>query len=243
MMTRMLAAISKSFGRLAVLTALGLVSGAVDALTISPVIVELSPARRVVSVTVTNPSETAVNFQAGALAWSQPDGHDHYEETADLMVVPPIAKIGPGASQIFRITTRTAPSPREQAYRVILEDVTEETAASDEATVSIRFSHSLPVFVAASGKPRMEARLEPCAAPMGRGCVRLDNEGDRYLMIKALTIEGGAWRKEIPLGTRVLAGAWRECTFDLPAKSVGPLQVRVDTSAGMFAGDIPAPFR
>jgi fimbrial chaperone protein len=239
----MLAAISKSLGRLAVLTALGLVSGAVDALTISPVIVELSPARKVVSVTVTNPSESAVNFQAGALAWSQPDGHDHYEETADLMVVPPIAKIGPGASQIFRITTRTAPSPREQAYRVILEDVTEETAAPDEATVSIRVSHSLPVFVAASGKPRMEARLGPCAAPMGRGCVRLDNEGDRYLMIKALTIEGGAWRKEILLGTRVLAGAWREWTFDLAAKSVGPLQVRVDTSAGMFAGDIPAPFR
>ena len=53
MMTLMLAAISKSLGRLAVLTALGLVSGAVDALTISPVIVELSPARRVVSVTVT----------------------------------------------------------------------------------------------------------------------------------------------------------------------------------------------
>jgi hypothetical protein len=62
-------------------------------------------------------------------------------------------------------------------------------------------------------------------------------------MIKALTIEGDAWRKEIPLGTRVLAGASREWTFDLAAKSVGPWQVRVDTSAGMFAGDIPAPFR
>src|ERR1700681_77777 len=139
MMTRMLAAISKSLGRLAVLTALGLVSGAVDALTISPVIVELSPARRVVSVTLTNSSESAVSFQAGALAWSQPDGHDRYEETADLMVVPPIAKIGPGATQIFRVTTRTPPSPSEQAYRLVLEDVTEETAApADSATVSIR---------------------------------------------------------------------------------------------------------
>jgi fimbrial chaperone protein len=193
-----------------------------------------------VSVTVTNPSEGAVSFQAEVLAWSQPDGHDRCEDTTDLIVVPPIAEIAPGTSQIFRVATRTPPSPREQAYRLILEDVTAETAApADSATVSIRVSHSLPVFVAATGKPRMEARLGPCAAPRVRGCVRLDNDGDRYLTIKALTLEGIAWRKELPLGTRVLAGAWREWTFDPPAIAAGPLQVRVDTSAGMFAGELP----
>ncbi|MDO8776034.1 MAG: fimbria/pilus periplasmic chaperone [Burkholderiaceae bacterium] len=240
----MFAAISKSRGRLGVLTALGLVTCAVNALTISPVIVELSPARRVVSITVTNPSESALNFQAEALAWSQPDGHDRYEDTTDLMVVPPIAEIAPGASQIFRVTTRTPPSQREQAYRLILEDVTDETAAlPDSATVNIRVRHSLPVFVAASGQPRASAQLGPCAAPAGKGCVRLDNDGERYLMVKALTIEGGAWRKEIPLGTRVLAGARREWRFDLPAHIAAPLQVRVETSAGAFVGEIPLSLR
>jgi fimbrial chaperone protein len=73
--------------------------------------------------------------------------------------------------------------------------------------------------------------------------VRLDNDGDRYLTIKALTLEGGAWRKEVPIGTRVLAGAWREWTFDRPATSTGPLQVRVETSAGTFAGEIPDSLR
>lgn len=239
-MTRMLAAIFKSLGRLGVLAALSLVPCAVNALMISPVIVELSPTRRVVSITVTNSSESAVRFQAEALAWGQPDGHDRYDETADLMVVPPIAEIGPGASQIFRVTMRTPPSTHEQAYRLILEDVTAETAAlPDSATVNIRVRHSLPVFVAASGKPRMGARLGPCAAPPSGGCVRLDNDGERYLVVKAMTIEAGAWHKEIPTATRVLAGAWREWTFALPTNSVGPMHVRVDTSAGAFTGEIP----
>jgi fimbrial chaperone protein len=244
MMNQMLAAISRSLGRLGVLTVLAFATGAVSALTISPVIVELSPTRRVVSVTVTNASENALSFQAEAVAWSQPDGHDLYEETTDLMVVPPIAEIGPGATQIFRITTRTPPGSREQAYRVILDDVTEETATQpNSATVNIRVRHSLPVFVAAIGKPRTSARLGACAAPSSGGCVRLDNDGERYVVIKALTIEGGAARKEVQAGTRVLAGAWREWTLDLPANSTGPLHVRVDTSAGAFTGEVPTSLR
>jgi fimbrial chaperone protein len=243
-MTRILSAICKSLGCLSLLAALGLVPGAVNALTISPVIVELSPVRRVVSITLTNPSENTLSFQAETLAWTQPDGRDRYEETSDLMVVPPIAEIAPGASQIFRITTRTPPSSREQAYRLILEDVTAETAAlPDSATVNIRVRHSLPVFVAAAGKPRASAHLGPCAAPTAGACVRLDNDGKRYLTVKALTIESSAGGKEVAVGTRVLAGAWREWTFDLPTNSTGPLRVRVDTSAGAFVGEVPASSR
>ena len=244
MLNPMLAAISRTLGRLGVLTVIGLASGDVSALTISPVIVELSPMRRVVSVTLINSSENTLSFQAESVAWSQPEGHDHYEETTDLMVVPPIAEIGPGATQIFRITTRTPPGSRELAYRVILDDVTEETATQpNSATVNIRVRHSLPVFVAAVGKPRTSARLGPCAAPSRGGCVRLDNDGERYLVIKALTIEGGAERKEVQAGTRVLAGAWREWSLDLPANSAGPLHVRVDTSAGAFTGEVPSSSR
>jgi fimbrial chaperone protein len=239
--TRMRLTIAKWVGRVGLLTALGLVPGAVIALTISPVIVELSPARRVVSVTVSNPTDSALNFQAEVLAWSQPNGQDHYEQTDDLMVVPPIAEIAPGASQIFRITPRTPPGTREQAYRLILEDVTAETSqAANAAMVSIRVRHSLPVFVAASLKPRTAARVGQCAAPAGRGCIRLNNDGERYLMAKALVVEAGEWRKEVSLGTRLLAGAWREWSFDLPSNLAGPLRVQVDTSLGPVAGEIPA---
>jgi fimbrial chaperone protein len=232
--------ISKPLAYLGMAAALGCAPESIHAQTISPVIVELSSARKVVSITVTNSSEAAVNFQTATLSWSQPDGHDHYEETNDLIVVPPIAEIGPGSSQIFRVTTRKPPGPHEQAYRLILEDITEPVApAANTATVNFHVRHSLPVFVAGPGQPRIEARVGLCVAPPGKGCARLDNVGARYLTAKSLTIEAGTWKKDVPLGTRVLAGAWREWVFDVPANTAGPLQIRIDTSAGPFAGEIP----
>lgn len=232
---------AKSLSFLSMLAVFGLVQATVHAQTISPVIVELSQARKVVSITVTNSSEAAVNYQTEILSWSQPDGHDRYEESNDLMVVPPIAEIGPGASQIFRVAMRVPTGSREQAYRLILEDITAETApTANSATVNIRVRHSLPVFIAAPGTPRMEARGGPCTAPAGPGCARLDNIGARYLTVKSLTIKAGVWKKEMPIGARVLAGAWREWAFDVPANTAGPLQIRFETSAGPFAGEIPA---
>ena len=40
-----------------ILVASALLAGSVQAITISPVLIELSPARRVVSVTISNPSD------------------------------------------------------------------------------------------------------------------------------------------------------------------------------------------
>lgn len=226
-------------GRASLLAALVLAAGSAAAVTIAPVIVELSPARKIVSVTVTNPSDTKISFQADVLAWSQPNGQDHFEESDDLLVVPPMADIAAGASQIFRITSRTPPSTGEQAYRLILEDVSPETAgAANSATVNIRVRHSLPVFVAAQGTPVIAVRVASCAAPAGKGCVRLHNEGGRYVAAKRLTIDSAGWHKEVPLAARVLAGAWREWQFDLPASAAGPFSVKADTSAGTFAGEL-----
>lgn len=232
---------SKPLAYLGMAAAFACAPEAIHAQAISPVIVELSPARKVVTITVTNSSEAPVNYQTETLSWSQQDGNDRYEETSDLMVVPPIAEIGPGASQIFRVAMRVPPGSREQAYRLILEDVTANAASAvNSATVNFRVRHSLPVFIAALGTPRLEARVGPCAVAAGAGCARLDNIGTRYLTVKSLTIEAGAWKKEMPIGMRVLAGAWREWGFDVPASVAGPLKIRIETSAGPFAGETPA---
>lgn len=232
---------------LSVLAGLGLLSPTAHALTISPVLVELSPARRVVSITITNPGDRPLSFQTQVRAWRQPDGADAYADTDELFVVPPIAEIAAGGSQIFRVTTRTRPSAEEHAYRLIFEDVSELAAPatpSGESAISIRVNHDLPVFFAAPGKPHVQSRLGPCtnaaALPPTAGCVRLDNEGSRYLRVKSLTLEGAHWRKDIHVGTRVLAGAWRQWTFDRPSPLSGSLRVRADTSDGPVTFEWPA---
>lgn len=239
-----------AWASLSVLAGPGLWAPTAHALTISPVLVELSPARRVASITITNPGDRPLSFQTQVRAWHQPDGADTYADTDELFVVPPIAEIAAGGSQIFRVTTRTRPSAEEHAYRLIFEDVSELAAhatPAGESSINIRVNHDLPVFFAAAGKLHLQARLGPCgnaaALPATTGCVRLDNEGSRYLRVKSLTVEGANWRKDINASTRVLAGAWREWTFDRPAQSTGSLRVRAETSDGPVTFEWPIPTR
>lgn len=218
------------------------------ALTISPVLVELSPARRITSITIFNDADQPVSFQTQTLAWSQPDGTDVYADTEELIVVPPIADIAAGASQIFRVTSRASPITRERAYRLIFEDITSRVTPhpAGETSIDIRFNHSLPVFISTPGKALTQPRLESCPSlvPMAikaSRCVRLDNDGNHYLQIKSLTVSGANWRKDLDAGARVLAGAWRQWTFDVPLRAMEALQVQADTTGGLVTFTLPSP--
>ena len=226
------------------LAVLGLWSAAAHGLTVSPVLVELSPARRVSSITLSNPGDRAVSFQTQTLAWSHSDGIDRYEDTSEIVVVPPIADIAAGGSQIFRVMARAPKSAQERAYRLIFEDVSEviaPAASSNETSINIRVNHNLPVFIAAEGKPQSRLRAGACVAPLDpkRGCVRLENDGNRYAQVKALTIESGTWRQQIQASSRVLAGAWRQWTFEVPDNVTGPLKVTADTRDGLVTAELP----
>lgn len=214
---------------------------AAQAVVIAPVIVEISPSRRVASVAVSNPDDTPVNFQVQVLAWTQADGVDQYAETSQLIVVPPIAEIAAGGSQVFRVTTRLPPGPRETAFRLIFEDVTQLADAvgeTDGMQVVLRVNHNLPVFFAAAEASAPLTRVLPCHPLLkaGRGCVRLENSGNSFVFVKSLAVSGGGWRKDLPLSGRLLAGAWKQWDFEVPAYVSGELQVSVDTSAGPVSG-------
>jgi fimbrial chaperone protein len=215
-------------------------AGSVQALTISPVLIELSPAQRVVSVTVSNPSDQAMNFQVETLAWSQPDGTNHYEPTEDLLVAPPIAEIPPQGSQIFRVTLRKPLSGTvEQTYRLVLEDVSEELAPQP-GIVAIRFRHNLPVYVTPPGEAKAAPRWSRCAAAAGKGCVRLDNDGSRRLRISELTVAGQGWQQKIP-GGAVLAGAWKQFNFNLASGRSPPTSITAKTDQGAISAELSAP--
>ena len=119
-----------------------------QALMISPVVVELSPARRVVSITMSNAGDQPLRYQAKTLAWTQTEGADQYPASDDLIVVPAIFEIPAAASQIVRVALRHPATGREQAYRLIFQDVTAVTAPSstgDQVAINIRVDHDLPV--------------------------------------------------------------------------------------------------
>jgi fimbrial chaperone protein len=220
--------------RAAALAALTLWVGAARAQSVSPVLVELSPQRRVNSVTVTNGSDRAMSFQVEVRAWSQVDGRDVYEPSADLLVAPAVADIGPGRSQIFRITSRIPPAPVEKAYRLILENVTESQAPTSGSGVGVQlnFSHDLPVFVAPAGRPSGHLRVGPCPAQPGGNCIRLHNDGDRRVKVISLVVEGEGWSRTIASPPTILPGSWWQWPIEPPVPGRGPLLVKASTSDG-----------
>ena len=204
-----------------------LFAGSATAQSISPVLIELSPARPVSSVTLSNTTDHARLFQVDGLAWTQRDGADAYERSAELLVTSAIVEIPAGESQVFRVARRGPPAfGSEEAYRLILEDITEAAPPSQTAAqVNLRLRFSLPVFAtpSASGQPAPAWSL--CDAPVGKGCIRLDNNGAKRFRFSRLQGETETWRGPIVRGDTVLAGAWKSWLFDMPPATAGPFTV------------------
>jgi len=176
-------------------------------LQVNPVLVELNADRRTGSVTVRNEESVPVTIRAYALDWRQADGEDVYEETAQLIVSPPIFTIAPGATQLVRVGPRS-PSAEPRAYRLIIEEVPE---ATPQAGIRIALRLNLPLYKRiAAGEPsqlRWSARRQADggwmieAANIGPGYVRLDAN-----IARAAT--GARYEDTVHFGT-VLPGAAR----------------------------------
>lgn len=214
--------------------------------TISPVVLEIDSPRKAIAVTLTNNGDRPATFQTEALVWHQVNGRDQTEPTDELLVVPPIVEVPARGSQIFRVMLRSrAPSPVERTYRVMLEDITEEQAASSgQASVAFKLTHSLPVLIAASGQVVNVLRWKPCppvGAPATSGmssaeaCVRLLNAGNRRVKVQSLTLGGVGWQQALSIkgGVNVLTGAEREWRVPLQVGQKGALHnVQVLTARG-----------
>jgi fimbrial chaperone protein len=125
---------------------------------IAPVRVNFEPADRSQVVTLTNGGTEPVSMQADPRLWVQDEeGGDVYSETSDLLVVPRIFTIAPGASQIVRIGRLTLSNiPREQAYRVFFTELAPGEESGSQLQFRLRLA--IPVFMAPAG--RSEPRLE-----------------------------------------------------------------------------------
>lgn len=186
---------------------------------IAPVVVELPSARQPGVIQLTNESDVAKTYQGEALRWTQAEGKDAYEPTDELVVVPPIAQVAPGATQVFRVMLREpVPAPAERTYRLVLEDIT--PAASDGSAIAFRYAHNLPVLVAPAAKAAPAIRWSDCTADGAReACVRLENAGNRRVKLQKIAVQGKGWQQAVDLGAgfNLLAGASR--TWSLPRQA------------------------
>lgn len=209
----------------------------IHAMSISPILVDLSPQKKVASLTLVNTSDKKLRYQANSLSWLQVDGKNHYEETKDLLVVPAMVEIAPGASQIFRVTSRFPQANSvEKSYRLVLEDLTEEEP-NDLAKANqliFRISHDIPVFLAPMQQKISSSRWIRCEAPAGQGCIRIENLGNERIRFSDLNIQGEKWEKSLTVNDTILAGAWKQWLYDLPSSKSIPIKVQLKTTDKMI---------
>ena len=110
-----------------------------------------------------------------------------------------------------------------------------------QALVYMLLRFNLPVFAAPLANPQAVPRWGICAAPNGKACIRLDNDGNRRVWLSALSIEGQGCRQALSGGVTVLAGAWRQWTFDQPLATPGkPLRISATSESGPLNAEVNA---
>ena len=217
-------------------------------LVIGPTVIEFGPKQKVAAVSVTLDGNAAMpmRLQADVLVWRQNvKGENVYEDTAELLVTPPIAEIKPGQKQVFRLALRGPRAAQEElAYRLILEDI---SAAMDSAQVApnmkidFRMRYDLPVLLAPLSPVANRIMWKPCKADSvtnatpAAACIHLFNAGNRRVKVQSLTIVGDGWQQPLAFGDgeNILAGAEREWRIPLKAGQTGRFRsAQVQTARG-----------
>jgi len=171
---------------LALSAAAGLAPAAAGTLQVNPVLVEIGGARRTGSVTVRNEENVPVTIRAYPLAWRQEGGADHYDETAALIVSPPVFTIPPHATQTVRIGPRR-PSAAPLPYRLIIEEVPEAAPAGSGIRVALRLN--LPLY--ANLEPGTPADLSWRAFRQadGQWAIEASNNGAGWVRVEQANAE------------------------------------------------------
>jgi fimbrial chaperone protein len=210
--------------------------------SVTPVRIYMTPKDRAVAVTITNEANEPVVLQADLYEWRQSaEGEDQLTLSEDLILAPPILKLGAKAKQVVRLARLQPPdASRQLVYRLILRELP-EAGPSKGINVPIALALSMPVFIT----PPVAKQRTACTAmrvEAGALAVQCANSGTAYAQVREVIarqdgqavgrFEGGAYilpgarkrlaleaAKPIPIGALQLVVTFDDGstqTFDVP---------------------------
>jgi fimbrial chaperone protein len=226
--------LARSAAMALLLAAGGVQTAAAATFTVTPVRIYMKPQDRAVAVTITNDGNDPVVLQADLYVWAQkPDGSDDLSLTEDLILSPPIIKLGAKSRQVVRLARLVpADAGRELTYRLIVREIPEAAAARGNVQVQVALALSMPVFIT----PRPAKREVACEASRAEGSalnVACENRGSAYAQVREVLVKQG----EEPLGrfeggAYILPGARKVLPVKLERAAVGAMSVVVTFDDG-----------
>lgn len=203
--------------------------------SVTPVRIYMKPQDRAVAVTIQNDGSTPVVLQADIYSWSQKaDGTDDLVLTEDLILSPPIIKLGANAKQVVRLARiKPADASRQLTYRMVLREVPEAAPQKENIQVAFALALSMPVFITPA-PARREMSCEGRKTDAATLQVSCGNKGSAYAQVREVTVRrGDLVLGRVEGGFYILPGARRvipvKATSSLPS---GKLQVAVTYDDG-----------
>lgn len=227
-------------GCAAVLLLASAIAGAAS-LQVTPTTVAIPADRSADGLVLSNNGRAPLHAQVRLFRWTQANGEDVLEPTAELAISPPMLELPPGGEQLVRVI-RLGPPPAdvEASYRVIVDELPLEQPDGPEPQArGLRFvlRYSIPVFVAPPGRqataPVLHARL--AGSPEAR-LLELENLGNGRAQISDLThVAADGTRRVIAAGLSGYVLPDRNRRWALPAGmgtgSGGAFQARINGEA------------
>jgi len=164
--------------------------------SVTPVRIYMDPRDRAIAVTITNEGDEELVMQADIFVWKQKvNGEDDLTLSEDLILSPPILKLAPKSRQVVRLARlRLTPTRDQLQYRMVVREVPEAKAASDNVQLQIALAFSLPVFITPAGaKSRLDCIVERSAEDTIRAVC--ENTGNAYAQPREFALIGPAGAK------------------------------------------------
>lgn len=188
-------------------------------LQVSPTSLTVDANRSAAGLWLSNTGDQPMHVQVRVFHWSQEQRKDELTPSQSLIVSPPMAELEVGARQFMRvIRAGAAPADREDAFRIVIDELPIDEPAAPAAKPSgagngsaVRFvlRYSVPVFLAPAGaspQAQFEGEVDRTASPP-RLVVR--NRGSAHAQLGNLVlVDAHGGRRELWPGLLgyVLAG-------------------------------------
>lgn len=218
---------------------LGCACAQAGSLSVMPVVVGLSAQKSRESITVTNQASQSSTIQVDVRSWTQRNGQDVFDGTAEVLINPEVFTLEPGQSQILRMGWRgDRPLDAERTYRIFLREVPPAAARSPGATgaeasatptrVQVLLELRIPVYVA----PRQAAPSLTWSARQTDERhieVKLRNQGNVHAVVHDLQLSTSSGERIGPaLGVNAAVLAGQERVWRLPSPTTAQPDLGVD---------------
>ena len=224
----------------------------VFATKITPVPIDLNDQTKVNSITYTNDSKFEVLVQPSQMLWTQENGKDKYSQTSDLLIVPAFVKIPAGQKQIFRVTRRDKNEAEPKAYRLILEDVSEDVSdaltENQSSVIRFKFNHNLPVYFYPKSVKKSSYKipsLSLCDQKIGterQACLRIQNEELMHVKVDDFIIKvQNQQTTVVPTFLTILPKSYKDVNISIP-RVAQPVTIEAKTSFGPASITLPVQF-